>query len=473
MIFRSRSSGSASDFGTAGRGRALGRARGLENADAEADDRLSLGGCRERQGQAQPEHQGEHRSEECLEPLAGIMQPGHHGPDRAVEHLGDLAVRQAFDVTEHDNRSGLGRQGIERAPDALPLLLPRRLLLGPPARIRRRPRPFLLAHPLRPERARLGAPLAVPVGGDVDGDAKEPGVERRLPAERRQRMKRPYECLLRHVPRLLAVVQDLVGQAPHPLTVLLDERLERGRVSGDASLDERRARRSRGAPGPPRHRPRRTACRGRVTAESGAGPRAPYSTAGWTSGSARRIHRRGREAARRPEGPRRRAQQGIHPEQVAGGPEAGDLADRGRGDHRVVAELLPRVDVREVDLDDGDAHRGDRVAQRDRVVRQRAGVEDDALESLATRRTGSSPPARPRDWTAGTPPARRDSRRGAAPPGSPPRATRGHTRPARGCRGGSGWGRGGRGWPMRRGVPLVGENTPRRRRRQIPGSAPV
>jgi hypothetical protein len=34
-------------------------------------------------------------------------------------------------------------------------------------------------------------------------------------------------------------VQHLVGQTPHPLTVLLDQRLERHRVSGDAPLDER------------------------------------------------------------------------------------------------------------------------------------------------------------------------------------------------------------------------------------------
>src|SRR5258705_8530322 len=52
-------------------------------------------------------------------------------------------------------------------------------------------------------------------------------------------MKRPHERLLSHVPRLLAVVQHLVGQTPHPLTVLLDQRLERRGVSGEAPLDER------------------------------------------------------------------------------------------------------------------------------------------------------------------------------------------------------------------------------------------
>src|SRR4029453_6348288 len=39
-----------------------------------------------------------------------------------------------------------------------------------------------------------------------------------------------------------------------------------------------------------------------------------------------------------------------------------------------------------MDLDDGQLDGGDRVAERDRVVRERAGVEDDAVEALALRR---------------------------------------------------------------------------------------
>src|SRR5260370_8643719 len=109
------------------------------------------------------------------------MQPRHHGADGAVEHLGDLAVREAFDVTEHDNRSGLGRQGVESTPDSLSLLLPGRLLLGTSAGIRRRPRPFLLAHPLRPEASRLAPALATPVGGAVARDAEEPRPKPPLP----------------------------------------------------------------------------------------------------------------------------------------------------------------------------------------------------------------------------------------------------------------------------------------------------
>src|SRR4030095_16142059 len=51
-------------------------------------------------------------------------------------------------------------------------------------------------------------------------------------------MKRSYECFLGHVPRLLAVVKYLVGQATHALSLLLDQGLERRRISGDAALDE-------------------------------------------------------------------------------------------------------------------------------------------------------------------------------------------------------------------------------------------
>ena len=63
------------------------------------------------------------------------------------------------------------------------LLRPRRFLIRPASRIGRAAGPFLLGHPLGPEGARLRAALPVPIGGHVDGDAEEPGVEGRLSAE--------------------------------------------------------------------------------------------------------------------------------------------------------------------------------------------------------------------------------------------------------------------------------------------------
>ena len=111
------------------------------------------------------------------------MQPRHHGPDGAAKHLGNLAVRQPFDVTEHDNGSGFGRQGIERLPDPLALLRLDGHLVGSPARIRRGAPPFLLGHPFGAERTGLRSARALPIRGDIDRDAEQPRVERRLAAE--------------------------------------------------------------------------------------------------------------------------------------------------------------------------------------------------------------------------------------------------------------------------------------------------
>jgi len=51
----------------------------------------------------------------------------------------------------------------------------------------------------------------------------------------------------------------------------------------------------------------------------------------------------------------------------------------------VAPELLAPVHVRQVDLDDRQRDRRDGVAERERVVRERAGIEDDAGEALAPR----------------------------------------------------------------------------------------
>src|SRR5713226_3064295 len=140
--------------------RHLGRWRigSLEHPDSEPDDGLRLGRRRRHRQRGEcPEQQHQHWPEQRLEALTRVMQPRHHGPDRAVEHVRDLTVRQSFDITQYDNRSRLGRQGIERLRDALPLLGPRRGLIGPRPRIGRGPRPLLLGHPLGAEGAGLGA----------------------------------------------------------------------------------------------------------------------------------------------------------------------------------------------------------------------------------------------------------------------------------------------------------------------------
>ena len=47
------------------------------------------------------------------------------------------------------------------------------------------------------------------------------------------------------------------------------------------------------------------------------------------------------------------------------------------------AEFLATVDIREMDLDDGDGHGGHGVPQCERVVRQGAGIDDDSVKALA------------------------------------------------------------------------------------------
>src|SRR4029450_8381117 len=74
-------------------------------------------------------------------------------------------------------------------------------------------------------------------------------------------------------------------------------------------------------------------------------------------------------------------QQGVETEAVALGTEPCDLAAGHRGDHGVSAEFLASVDVGKVDFDHRERDRGHRIAQRDRVVREGAGMSHDAADT--------------------------------------------------------------------------------------------
>ena len=180
------------------------------------------------------------------------MKPRHHGTNRAVEHGRDLAVRQSLDVTQHDNGSRVGRQGIERLADARPALGAFGHLVGTHSGIGGRALPFLLRHRLIAEGARLSPARSEPIGRHVHGDAKQPGIEGRLATKGSQRLKGPHEGVLSAIPCLLAIAEHLVGQAPHALTVFLHQGLEGLDVPRPASIEERalvdigRARRRRG-----------------------------------------------------------------------------------------------------------------------------------------------------------------------------------------------------------------------------------
>ena len=103
-----------------------------------------------------------------------------------------------------------------------------------------RPVPVLLVDTLGSEgaTARRVLPRAIP--GDVHRDPEEPGVERGVAPERRERLEGSDEGVLRHVPRLVGVAQDVVGEPVHPLAILLDQRLEGRQVAGAAPLDQGR-----------------------------------------------------------------------------------------------------------------------------------------------------------------------------------------------------------------------------------------
>jgi hypothetical protein len=129
-------------------------------------------------------------------------------------------------------------QSLERPRDARALLGARGRGVGVFTRIGHRALPLLLRHSLGPERPPLRAALAGLVVRDVHHDPEQPRVERRLPAEGRQRLVRLDEGVLRHVPRVFLVAQDVEGQPVHALAILLDERLERRDVTAADPLDE-------------------------------------------------------------------------------------------------------------------------------------------------------------------------------------------------------------------------------------------
>src|SRR3989475_9827983 len=129
------------------------------------------------------------------------------------------------------------RQSVERALDSPPLLGARRTRVGRLTRVDQLAVPLLLVDALGPKGPPARGPRSGAVGRDVHGDSEQPRVEGRLPPERREPFPRADERLLGDVPRLLCVPQDVEREAVDPLTVFLDERLERRDVARAATLD--------------------------------------------------------------------------------------------------------------------------------------------------------------------------------------------------------------------------------------------
>src|SRR5207245_339091 len=162
---------------------------GQNDSRAEPDDRLRLGHRCQREGQQQRQDQDQERPEGVPQTPAGVVQPRHHGPHRYVQYLRDLAVRQPFEITQHDNGPVRLRQSGQRAPDPLALLDLRRVTVWRGPLIDQDAVPVLLVDALGAEGPAARRVLSGAVARDVHHDPKEPGVEGGVAAERRQRLE--------------------------------------------------------------------------------------------------------------------------------------------------------------------------------------------------------------------------------------------------------------------------------------------
>ena len=204
------------------------RVGSLQDSHTESDHRLGIRRLDgPQQGCAEPEQHRQHRPQERLQPFPRVVQPRHHRADRTTEHICDFPIGEALDVTEHDNRSRLVRQGIQGLPDPMALLGLDRRLVRTGARVGHGALPLLLGQPFGAKGARLRPARSLPVRGDVHGDAEEPGVERRLASKRWERVEGTDERFLGAVPRFFAVAQHLVRETPYTLAVTLDQGFER------------------------------------------------------------------------------------------------------------------------------------------------------------------------------------------------------------------------------------------------------
>ena len=89
----------------------------------------------------------------------------------------------------------------------------------------------------------IGAPAPTPpalaVAGLIDGDAIDPGAERRLAAERGNRAEDPQEDFLRQVEGLVAVAQQVEGQLENHPFVAGDQFGAGHLLAGGAALNQR------------------------------------------------------------------------------------------------------------------------------------------------------------------------------------------------------------------------------------------
>src|SRR5262249_45114463 len=62
---------------------------------------------------AERDDQHQQASEDIAKTLSSVVQAGHDRSHRNVEHLSDLAVRETFEIAQHDNRAMMLRQSLQ------------------------------------------------------------------------------------------------------------------------------------------------------------------------------------------------------------------------------------------------------------------------------------------------------------------------------------------------------------------------
>src|SRR5881628_29333 len=191
--------------------------------------RLRHGGARGRCGRRRPLPTGRERSGELLaEGHARPMEPGFHGPDRLTDQLGDLLVRELFDVPEGQHRPVALGQRVERPFQRLARLTREKLALRILRPVRQQERALALAVAVLLERRQVpferGLELVPLAAALVEG------------ALRRDRQKDVLDDLL----RVALIPCDAEGEPIDARGVLAHQRLERRGVATPEPLDEPR-----------------------------------------------------------------------------------------------------------------------------------------------------------------------------------------------------------------------------------------
>src|SRR5437773_2243038 len=192
---------------------------------------------------------GHERSGQLLaEGHARPMEPGFHGPDRLTDQLGDLLVRELFDVPEGQHRPVALGQCVERPFQRLARLTREKLTLRILRPVRQQERALALAVAVLLERRQVPferglelVPLAAAlVEGGVRRDPVDPAPQGRASREGGALRRDRQEDVLDDLLRVALIPCDAEGEPIDARGVLAHQRLERRGVATLEPLDEPR-----------------------------------------------------------------------------------------------------------------------------------------------------------------------------------------------------------------------------------------